>query len=109
MDTLLAKELKIFDWDKAAQLFNKKPDEIALAGLASKQEWTGYIIYGNGKPRTNFRARLASTCATPVLFWDDEFIPCYKMQHEVPDWGEDTIWPQSALNILKGGSSDERD
>ena len=23
---------------------------------------------------------------------------------EVPDWGSDTNWPPSALNILKGGS-----
>lgn len=112
MDTLFAfmmgkanrhRELKIFDWDKAAQLIKEKQPEIARAGLSGDWEWTGGTIYKNGKPVTYSYTYLASTWATPELDLDGEIISCYKMQHEVPDWDSYTKWPQSALNILRGG------
>lgn len=112
MDTLFAfamgeanrhKELKVFDWDRAAQLIKEKQPEVAEAGLAGDWEWTGGTIYENGEPVTDSYTFLASTWATPEIDLDGEIIPCYKMQHEVLDWGSDTKWPQSALNILRGG------
>ena len=39
-----------------------------------------------------------------MQMWCKKHLRCYKMQSEVPDWGSDTKWLPSALNILKGGS-----
>lgn len=117
MDTLFAfmmgeanrhRELMVFDWDKAAQLIKENHPEIAGAGLSGDWEWTGDIIYANGKPVYESCPYLASTWATPELELDGEIIPCYKMQHEVPDWGCYTKWPQSALNILKGAEDEKK-
>ena len=37
-----------------------------------------------------------------TLTVDGDVIECYRMEHEVPEWGSKTKWPQSALDILKG-------
>lgn len=95
------REMKVFDWDKAAQIIkNRKPKE-AIAGLSEDWFWTAGPIFSNGKPVIHGGAYLASTWATPVLVLDDdEEIPCWKYQHEVPDWDADTEWPESARSIL---------
>ena len=113
MDTTLAfalgeihrkRELMVFDWNKAADLIRDRKPKIAMAGLHSDWEWTGGTIYENGLPVTDSYTYLSSTWAVPELMLDGDTVPCYKMQSEVPDWGSGTKWPQSALNILKGGS-----
>lgn len=114
MDTLTAfgmakanqhKEQKVFDWDKAAKLIKQKGCDTASAGLSSDWEWTGGEIFTNGKPNKEDYTYLSSTWATPELEIDDEIIDCYKMQSEVPDWGSDTKWPESALKILIEGDN----
>lgn len=90
---------KVFDWEKAAQIIKERKPETASAGLAEDWEWTGGLIYKNGKPIKNEYTFLASRWATPVLILDDEEIDCYR-----PDgyhnWNENTKWPESALKIL---------
>lgn len=98
------KELMVFDWDKAASIIKEKKPEWAQAGLKGDFGNTGGTIYEDGAPVFTSYTYLASTWARPVLILndDDELeIPCYKMQHECPDWNEKTVWPESALGILK--------
>ena len=101
------KEPMVFDWNKAAELIRDRKPEIAMAGLQSDWEWTGGTIYENGLPVTDSYTYLSSTWAVPELMLDWDIVPCYKMQSEVPDWGSDTKWPQSALNIVKGVTNNE--
>jgi len=97
------KPLMVFDWDKAARLIVKKGADEAEAGLTSDWEWTGGLIFRKGLPDKESYTYLASTWATPQLLIDGEYIDCFKMQSETPNWGAETKWPDSALEILKKG------
>ena len=97
------KELMVFDWDKAAQLINERKPECAYAGLRDDWEYTGGIIYRNGKPVKDSYTYLSSTWAVPELDLDGEIIECYRMKHETPGWDSETKWPKSALLILNEG------
>ena len=96
------KEQKVFDWNKAASLIRTHRPSVAIAGLSGDMEYTSDIIFENKKPVKNADIYLASTWAVPVLLIDGTAFECYKMAHEVPRWGAKTIWPKSALEILKG-------
>lgn len=95
------KEMMVFDWDKAAKLIKESGFKDAMAGLASDWEWTGGYIFKNGKPIDERETYLASTWATPELDLDGEIIDCYKMKSETDGWTAETLWPNSALKILK--------
>ena len=97
------KEQKVFDWNKAATLIRNRQPEIASAGLQGDWGYTGGTIWEDGKPvpAEDTYTFLASTWATPELDLDGETMNCYKMQSEVPDWGSDTYWPDSALAIVE--------
>ena len=100
------KELKVFDWDKAAQLIKESGCHVAEAGLRDDWEWTSGIIYDDGIV-TNDYTYLASTWATPIIVLDEndyDEIECYKMKHEVPEWDADTKWPKSAMEIIERGT-----
>ncbi|TFH06973.1 MAG: hypothetical protein E4H07_09685 [Nitrosomonadales bacterium] len=111
MDTLNAvmmgmanrnKELKVFDWNKAAKLIKDSKVKYAEAGLAGSWEHTGGIIFRDGKPasKKNTYVYLASIWAIPQLFIDGFFYDCYKMQSDTPNWDSDTFWPKSARKII---------
>lgn len=91
--------LMVFDWDNAARILADRKPERASAGLANDFEWTGGIIWKDGKPFTDDYTYLASTWAKPLLVIGDEGIECWRYESEVPEWGIDTKWPQSALRI----------
>ena len=109
MDTLSAfilgeanrgKEEKVFDWDKAARIIKDKNAKHAEAFLESDREWTGGVIFDDGRPVKDDYTFLASTWATPTLEIDgDEEIECYIMSNETR-WNYDTKWPESSLKIL---------
>ena len=96
------KELMVFDWDKAARIIKERKAESAAAGLRGDWEYTGGVIFEDGKPCKDDYTYLASTWAAPELSVDGDVIPCYNMQSEVPRWGYNTKWPKSALDILNG-------
>lgn len=96
------RELMVFDWDKAARLIKESGRDTASAGLRGDWEWTGGYIYYDGEPDMEDYTYLASTWAVPELFVGNKTYPCYKMQSQVPEWGPETKWPESALKILKG-------
>ena len=96
------KERMVFDWDQAAQIIRERKPECAIAGLKYDLEWTSGTIYADGEPVSDDYTYLSSTWATPVLILDfTEEIPCFVMEHETK-WDQDTTWPASALDILKG-------
>jgi len=100
------KEMKVFDWDKAARLINKEIEEsgssdfVVGAGLSGDWEWTGGIIWSWGNPNFDSYTYLSSTWATPEISIDGEEQDCYIMESET-EWTNETKWPESALNILK--------
>lgn len=94
------RELMVFDWDEAARRIKANGCREAYAGLRGDWEYTGGMIFDGGKPDYESYTFLASTWAVPELEIDYVREPCYKMQHEVPCWGSDTKWPDSALKIL---------
>lgn len=109
MDTLSAfakgeanrnKDLKVFDWDKAAKIIKEGNHKNASAGLAEDLNYTCGDILINGEIPSDGYTYLASTWATPVLIIDDDEFYCYKMQSETDGWNSDTFWPDSAREIM---------
>ena len=114
MDTMLAfalgevnrgKEMKVFDWDKAAQIIKEKNPEYAEAGLFEDLEYTCGLIYKNEKPVYDSYTYLASTWATPVLICDDEIMECWIMESQTK-YKKNTKWSESSLKILRGEQND---
>ena len=96
-------ESRIFDWERAASLIRKRKPRIAEAGLDEDWSCTSGAIWEDGKPIRDENCYLKSVWATPVLYLDVEKIPCWRMTSQAPEWDECTLWPDSALNILKDG------
>lgn len=94
--------IMVFDWDKAAQIIKERGARNASAGLAGDWDWTGGEILTDGEPNKEDYTYLASKWATPELYIDGEFIDCWVYQSDKPDWGSDTKWPESAVEILNG-------
>ena len=99
-------EMKVFDWDKAVDLIIERRIRNAYAGLQLDLEWTSGEILRDGKPVKDSYCFLASTWAIPVLVDvdNDEEIPCYIMESKTK-YTEDTKWPKSALNKLRGAKA----
>ena len=96
-----------FDWDKAASIIKEKfathSDLEAEAGLQGDWDYTGGVIFENGKPTNDHYTYLSSNWAKPtlILSWDDE------EQEELECWTEyserftpQTKWDESSLAIL---------
>lgn len=96
-DANRGRPLKVFDWDKAAELIKQEKPIRAEAGLAGDWSYTGGIIYERGTPIVDSYTYLASTWAIPTLIMDGEEFPCYTMDSE---WTSGTKWPDSSLKIL---------
>jgi hypothetical protein len=108
MDTLQAfamgeankgKELKVFDWIKAAELIKANPQATIRAGLASDWEYTGGTIWEDGEKQDDY-TYLASTWATPEIEIDGETFDCFKMASETPNWDADTKFPPEFWEVL---------
>jgi len=96
------KNMRVFDWDRAAMLIVERKPETVGAGLGGDWECTGGRIYADGAPvqREDTYTFLASTWATPEIDIDGDVIDCWKWQHDTPGWDDGTYWPDSALAIL---------
>ena len=93
--------MRIFDWNKAARIIKERNPQIAEAGLAGDWDYTGGVIYSDGKIVSDSYTYLGSMWATPTLIVDGEDISCFIMEDET-EWTEETKWPESALEILNG-------
>ena len=98
---------KAFDWDKAAQIikerFAQHPDLSAEAGLQGDWNYTGGVIFENGKPTKENYTYLSSNWAAPtlILSWDgdeQEEIECSVESNDRFD--SDTKWDETSLAIL---------
>ena len=63
-------KLRVFDWTKAAHLIKEQKPDVAEAGLAGDWEYTGGIIYEDGKPDKKSYTYLASLWAIPQIKLD---------------------------------------
>ena len=110
MDTMLAfmkgeanrgKEMKVFDWDKAARIIKQNNIKNASAGLIEDWEYTAGEILEKGNPYMDSYTYLSSTWATPVLVDEDKGYQyeCYIMESKT-EYNSGTKWPESALKIL---------
>ena len=94
--------LMVFDWDTAARIIAEKSPKLAVAGLEGDFEYTSGVIWKDGKPYIHdHNTYLASTWAKPLLVIGDEEIECWVYQSDMPEWGSETKWPESAIKILK--------
>ena len=100
-------KIKAFDWDKAAKIikqqFEKHSDLIAEAGLQGDWQYTGGVIFENGKPTNDNHTYLASNWAAPTLIisWNGEEqleIECSIELNERFD--AETKWDEKSLEIL---------
>ena len=103
------REMKVFDWDKAARLIVESGMKDASAGLDADWNYTGGPIFSDGKPvrKEDTYTYLASTWAIPELEIDGEMVDCYRMESETPGWDSDTYWPESALAILNAAQGEK--
>ena len=104
----LGKPMMIFDWDKASKIIKEKlinhKDLIAEAGLEGDWNYTGGVIFQDGKPFLDDYTYLASNWATPtlVLSWDgeeQEEIECFTDDKSRFDYN--SKWDNKSLKILK--------
>lgn len=93
-------KIKVFDWNKAATLIKERKPEVASAGLSQDWEWTGGIIWQEGKPDTRSYTYLSSNWAIPQLDLDGDVVECWIEKDNSRGWHSGTKWPQSALDII---------
>lgn len=101
--------LKVFDWNKAAQIIMEAPAGSAEAWITGDKSATRGPIFEHGKPYMGrYKACLASRMGTPVLRLDDEPMECWMDLKDIPrEWVYPKMdspleiwWPNSALRIL---------
>ena len=107
INAALGKPMMSFDWDKAAAIIKEQlklhPNLIAEAGLQGDWNYTGGVIFEEGKPTNDNYTYLSSNWATPtlILFWDGE------EKEEIQCWIEETDrfnsgskWDEKSIEVL---------
>lgn len=96
-----------FNWDKAAQIikeeFKKHPDLKAEAGLQGDWDYTGGVIFENGKPINNSYTYLSSNWAKPTLILEWDGIEQKEIVCEIEEckrFNSSTKWDDISLSIL---------
>lgn len=97
-------KFKTFDWDKAAEIIKEKlktdKNLVAEAGLEGDWDYTGGVIFENGKPNSDDYTYLSSNWAIPTLIInDEEEIPCYT-EDENTRFHSESKWDELSLSIL---------
>lgn len=91
-----------FDWDKAAAIIKEalktNPNLVAEAGLQGYWNFTGGIIFEDGKPTNDNYTYLQSNWAEPTLEINGEDIECWTEANE--RFKEDTKWDKTSLDII---------
>lgn len=93
--------IRVFDWDKAAQIIVDNNVQNASAGIGDDHDTWGPILR-DGKPVDEKKASvyLGSIWAHPCLLTECDFYECWKLNSETPGWDAETYWPDSAMKIL---------
>jgi hypothetical protein len=107
LNKLVGNPLMAFNWDKAAEIIKEKlklhPDLKAEAGLQGDWDYTGGIIFEDGKPTNDSYTYLCSNWATPTLIleWngmEQEQIDCSTEESE--RFNAKSKWDETSINIL---------
>lgn len=94
--------VRVFDWNKAAEIIKKEKPKHVDAFLGTDEAYTGGCIYHEKPILEQNGTYLASRWAIPMLRLDDKDpYECWCWQKEQPEWDADTLWPESALKILQ--------
>jgi hypothetical protein len=100
-------DYKAFDWDLAASIIKKYAglydDLVVEAGLQGDWNYTGGVIFENGKPTNDSYTYLKSNWAVPtlILSWDgeeQEEIECWESEG---NYSAESKWDEKALKILE--------
>ena len=108
--TVAGAKHRVFDWHKAARRIRESGAKRASAGLSGDWEYTGGLIFSDGKPvpKEDTYVYLCSNWATPELELDGDTEDCwiYSGPETNPEgWDANTYWPDSARRILGMGES----
>lgn len=91
-----------FDWNKAAEIIKEKlktnPNLIAKAGLQGDWDYTGGIIFEDGKPTNDKYTYLSSNWANPTVEIDGEDMDCFTTEKD--KYSSDSKWDKESLAIL---------
>lgn len=99
--------LKAFNFDMAANLIKEKlkdhPDLIAEAGLEGDWDYTGGVIFQDGKPVSDDYTYLASNWAIPTLIFswgekEQESIDCWVEENK--RFNSNSQWDEQSLKLL---------
>lgn len=103
----LGKPQMAFDWDKAAEIIKERlkehPDLIAEAGLQDDWNYTGGVIFEDGKPTDENYTYLESNWAKPtlILSWDGEEQEEIVLETEANErFHSKSKWDDISLEIL---------
>lgn len=98
----LKNKFKYFDWNKAAEIIKERlktsPNLVAEAGLQGDWNYTGGVIFEDGKPTNDSYTYLCSNWAIPTLEIDGEDMDCYTTEDDKYD--SDSKWDDESLAIL---------
>lgn len=88
-------KFKYFSFKKAAEIIKEKlktnPDLVAEAGLQGDWNYTGGIIFENGKPTNEHYTYLSSNWAIPTLEIDGEDVDCFTTEDSPSEWEEKSL------------------
>jgi hypothetical protein len=107
IERMLDRGTMVFDWDMAARIIRERGLTEAWAGLSGDWDNTAGVILKDGKPYGKDYTFLASVWAMPCIKFGDVVLPCYRMSDDTNGWDQHTKWPESAMEILKGGEEAE--
>jgi hypothetical protein len=100
-------EHNAFDWDRAAEIIKTMlpthPNLVAEAGLQGDWEYTGGVIFENGKPTNDPYTFLASHWAPPTLIISvdgDEILEEVCATASSKRFDCETKWDNKSLKIL---------
>jgi hypothetical protein len=100
------RDIYIFDWNKAARILRERKPSMATAYIGGMREHTEVSIWVNHGPLLGCNAFLLShdICGyQPRLDCGADYATdCAIKINDTDDWGPDTWWPESAIDILKG-------
>lgn len=98
--------VRVFDWNKAAEIIRDRKPTLAEAGLEGDWAYTGGVIYEDGEIIKDSYTYLASDWAVPTLVLnDEESVECWVYMDE-SDFNHDTKWPECAITILNSSKGE---
>jgi hypothetical protein len=90
----------VFDWKRCAEIIRDENPQEVEAGLSGDWEWTGGVIFKDGKIVDDQYTYLSSNWARPQVCVDGDYRDCFVMKSDA-NWDSGTKWPEEARAILE--------